>query len=218
MAEWDLDTPPDRPSAKEEIAVSSRQAGEPAAAPSRPDAGAGESRNGSKRRVWSKYPAWIVAGLLLVLVGALAGFFIARSQWASDSAELVEVREELAAVRSALTLAEERNWMYYRKTEALTAQLEEALAGGATTTSTTMPGPVAAGTFGDGVYLVGEDIQPGVYDGAVTGEAGYWARLKATDGMVSSIVANGLPRGPFVLTIVESDRAVELRGVVITAR
>ena len=218
MAEWDLDTPPDRPSAKEEIAVSSRQASEPAAAPSRPDAGAGESRNGSKRRVWSKYPAWIVAGLLLVLVGALAGFFIVRSQWASDSAELVEVREELAAVRSALTLAEERNWMYYRKTEALTAQLEEALAGGATTTSTTMPGPVAAGTFGDGVYLVGEDIQPGVYDGAVTGEAGYWARLKATDGMVSSIVANGLPRGPFVLTIVESDRAVELRGVVITAR
>jgi hypothetical protein len=35
---------------------------------------------------------------------------------------------------------------------------------------------------------------------------------------VGSIIANALPRGPFVLTIIESDKAVELRGVVITAR
>ncbi|MBN1629659.1 MAG: hypothetical protein JW990_07845, partial [Thermoleophilia bacterium] len=157
MDEWDLDTPPDRLPAKEEIAASSRQVNNAVAAPSRPAVGTDEPRNGSKRRAWSQYPAWIAAGLMLVLVGALAGFFIARSQWVSDTAELTEVREELAAVRSALTLAEERNWTYYRKTEALTAQVEEALAG-STATSTSLPGPVAAGTFDDGVYSVGEDI------------------------------------------------------------
>jgi hypothetical protein len=32
------------------------------------------------------------------------------------------------------------------------------------------------------------------------------------------IIANGIPSGPFVLTIVVSDKAVELRGVRLTAR
>ena len=57
-----------------------------------------------------------------------------------------------------------------------------------------------------------------LFDLGAWDQAGYWARLKATDGIVSSIVANGLPRGPFVLTVVESDKAVELRGVELTAR
>ena len=68
------------------------------------------------------------------------------------------------------------------------------------------------------MYLVGEDIEPGVYDGVVVKEQGHWARLKGTDGMVSQIIANGIVRGPFVLTIVQSDVAVELRGVILTAR
>ena len=81
-----------------------------------------------------------------------------------------------------------------------------------------LPVPGPAGTYGDGIYLVGVDIVPGTYEGAVTGEVGYWARLKGTDGVVGSIITNALPRGPFVLTIIKSDKAVELRGVVITAQ
>jgi hypothetical protein len=72
--------------------------------------------------------------------------------------------------------------------------------------------------FRDGVYLVGEDIAAGTYDGAVEGETGYWARLEATDGSTSAIIANAIVRGPFVLTIYVGDRAVELRGVTLTAR
>lgn len=183
-----------------------------------PAVGVHPPADGPKRRRWSRLTGWIVAALVLVLIGALAGFFIARSQWASDSVELAEARDELAAVKSALAHAEERNWTYYRKTQALAAQLEgkSAEAPGSGSTIVTSPAPV--GTYGDGVYLVGEDISPGTYNGSVTGEAGYWARLKGTDGLVSSIIANALVRGPFVLTVVESDRAVELRGVVITAR
>jgi len=73
-------------------------------------------------------------------------------------------------------------------------------------------------TYGDGVYLVGEDIEPGVYDGVVVKEQGYWARLEGTDGMASQFIANGIVRGPFILTIVQSDVAVELRAVILTAR
>lgn len=73
----------------------------------------------------------------------------------------------------------------------------------------------AANTFTDGIYLVGEDIKPGTYRGTVTSSmgTGYWARLRDTDGGVNSIIANGLPGGPFVLTIKPTDKAVELTGV-----
>jgi hypothetical protein len=47
---------------------------------------------------------------------------------------------------------------------------------------------------------------------------GYWARLKDNDGLVSSIVTNGLPQGPFVLAVTESEKAIELRGVELNAR
>lgn len=76
----------------------------------------------------------------------------------------------------------------------------------------------AANTFSDGVYLVGEDIKPGTYRGVVDDDMGYWARLKATDGSLDSIIANALPQGPFVITIKSSDVAVELTGVTITRK
>ncbi len=71
----------------------------------------------------------------------------------------------------------------------------------------------AANTFTSGVYLVGTDIPPGTYRGTVTGGTGYWARLRDTSGGMNSIIANGLPSGPFVLTIQSGDNAVELRDL-----
>ena len=173
-----------------------------------------------KRRRIVTLLGWIAAGLAILIVGALIGFFISRSQADSATADLVEAQKELGLVEKALSQAEERNWNYYRENEALMKQIEDLQSGGQpgqTTTSTTAPSG-AGRVYGDGIYMVGEDISIGTYDGVVVGEQGYWARLKATDGIVSSIVANGLPRGPFVLTVVESDKAVELRGVELTAR
>ncbi len=57
-----------------------------------------------------------------------------------------------------------------------------------------------------------------MYDGVVNGSIGYWARLKGTDGAIASIIENGIPKGPFVLTIESADKAVELRGVTLTER
>ena len=185
-----------------------------------PGAAAAEGPRTAKpgRRTKLRLLGWVGAGLLLLMVGALAGYFIARSQLESDSERLVETQYQLSLVEKAVAHAEERNWLYYRQTESLKAQLEHAQSGGMQSTSTTTTIPGAAKTWSDGVYLVGEDIAPGTYDGVISGEVGYWARLKSTDGVIGAIITNGLPRGPFVLTIIESDNAVELRGVVITAR
>lgn len=166
---------------------------------------------------------WMAVALLLLLVGVLVGFFIARSQAADDRAALSEARAELSQVRSALAQSEDRNWTYYRENGALRAELEQARSGGPDSPSTTVPGVSGPGegpdaVYGDGVFMVGDDISPGTYDGVLTDKVGYWARLKGTDGSIGSIIANALIRGPFVLTIQPGDEAVELRGVEIHGR
>jgi hypothetical protein len=69
---------------------------------------------------------------------------------------------------------------------------------------------VKAGTLpGDGVFLVGSDIQPGEYRTSPEGGLCYWARLSGTSGDFDEIIANGNPTGPTVVTIEDSDYAFE---------
>lgn len=69
---------------------------------------------------------------------------------------------------------------------------------------------VEKGTIpGTGIYLVGDDIQPGTYRGDGSSEYCYWARLLGTSGSLDDIIANGNPGGPTVVTISESDVAFE---------
>lgn len=80
---------------------------------------------------------------------------------------------------------------------------------------TAAPAPVAAG-IGEGVYVVGPDIEPGTYrtDGPGNGAFPYcyWARLKDTTGSFEAIIANGNPQGPATVTIKKGDGAFETSG------
>lgn len=69
----------------------------------------------------------------------------------------------------------------------------------------------AASTFGNGVYVVGSDIEPGTYrtDG---GSNCYWARLSGLGGGFEDIIANGLPDGPATVEIRPGDEAFESSG------
>lgn len=73
-----------------------------------------------------------------------------------------------------------------------------------------------AGSFSDGVYVVGEDIEPGTYKTAGPDSSVfpmcYWARLKDTSGDFASIITNGNPQGQATVTIKSSDGAFETRG------
>ncbi|MFU8891163.1 MAG: hypothetical protein ACNA76_05830 [Anaerosomatales bacterium] len=173
--------------------------------PQEPAPGASGHRDalpGRPRRIGIPLVAVLVAGTLLVGIGV--GYSIALSQVRESTAEASLAREDLERLARAHAALQERNWMLY-------LQVEEA--------RTAEPGdepPVSAGVFTDGTYRVGPDIEPGTYLGEVNGEFGYWARLRNTTGIVSGIIANDIVRGPFVLTIVQSDTAVELRGVTLT--
>lgn len=61
---------------------------------------------------------------------------------------------------------------------------------------------------GDGVFLVGKDIQPGTYrnDGS---NGCYWARLSGTSGTLGDILANDNVVGQAVVTIASSDVAFQ---------
>jgi hypothetical protein len=229
MDDWELDSPTSKKASSlqsDPAVASASPAGaksepQPSAVAAEPAVESDTPRVPASARRGRRVPlAWVAAGLALLLVGVLVGFLIARSQAGDDEVELAQARQELSAVREALSQAEERNWDYYRENEALKVEVENLEPGNLVSTPRTVDfdDVVTPGTYGDGIYLVGEDIAVGTYDGVVVGAQGYWARLKGTDGLVSQIVANAIPRGPFVLTIVESDKAVELRGVRLTAR
>lgn len=63
---------------------------------------------------------------------------------------------------------------------------------------------------GSGVYLVGEDIQPGTYRMVLEGsDRCYWARLAGTSGELGDIIANDNVSGQAIVTIGEGDVAFE---------
>ena len=160
----------------------------------------------SKRTTpWASIALIVVALVAGIVIGAVIGATVN----AEDADEILATEAETERLQAAVTNAEERMWKLYREREALQAELEDA-------PSSQTPGREPAGTLGDGIYLVGEDIMPGEYAGRPTADVGYWARLKSTDGTVNSIIANGVVTGPLVIEVIESDRALELRGVEIT--
>lgn len=73
------------------------------------------------------------------------------------------------------------------------------------------PPPIVSGQFGDGQYVVGSDIQPGMYR-APGGDRCYWARLSGFSGGIDDIIANGIPNGAAIIEIASTDRGFETRG------
>jgi len=68
----------------------------------------------------------------------------------------------------------------------------------------------AAEIPGDGVFLVGKDIQPGTYrsDGK-DNTLCYWARLSDTTGELGDIIANGNADGQAIVKIDPRDKAFQ---------
>lgn len=149
----------------------------------------------------------IALAVVGLVIGMAIGYAVAASHSRATIDELARVRQDLETLSSAHETLQERNGILYLEAERLRSARE--------TRTARLREP---GVFTDGIYEVGEDIEPGTYDGTVAAEAGYWARLKSTTGMLSSIITNDVVRGPFVLTINTADAAVELRGVTLTAR
>ena len=80
------------------------------------------------------------------------------------------------------------------------------------TSATVVPStrPTAALTgesneFGDGTFVVGEDIEPRTYRARVPSPGCYWARLSGFGGYAGDVIANEATGAPTVVTISASD-------------
>jgi hypothetical protein len=85
------------------------------------------------------------------------------------------------------------------------------------TTPSAQPAPQAtAKSFGDGVYRVGVDIQPGLYKATVTSGMGYWARLSGPDTANDVITNDVKERGTMYLRVRSTDKYIEIVGTTFT--
>jgi hypothetical protein len=67
--------------------------------------------------------------------------------------------------------------------------------------------------FGDGSWVVPQDVKPGIYRARDPGPNCYWQRVKNFRGGLNSIIANGLAiGGPIVIEVKRSDAGVESNG------
>ena len=66
--------------------------------------------------------------------------------------------------------------------------------------------------FGDGTFVVGQDIQPGTYRTQVASPGCYYARLSGFGGTIGDIIANANTDAPAIVTISASDKGFESVG------
>ncbi len=79
------------------------------------------------------------------------------------------------------------------------------------TTQAEKPKPKASTTIpGDGTFLVGRDIKPGLY--RTSGGSCYWERERDLKGGVHSIIANDNTSGPTTVQIRSTDKAFKTSG------
>jgi uncharacterized protein YlxW (UPF0749 family) len=161
------------------------------------------------------------AGSVLVVLAA-AGGFAAGNQQGGDRAgaaeersaelasEVKSLREDVSEAKNTAREAEddlasvaaqyEQTLQAMESQQAELAAREQAVA--------VAEAKKAASTFpGDGVYLVGDDVQPGTYK-SEGGTACYWERQSA-DG---DIIDNYIGSGPTVVTIAPSDFSIEVNN------
>jgi len=86
-----------------------------------------------------------------------------------------------------------------------------------TSTPVQPPTPTAVptttpGTFGDGKFVIGQDIGPGTYRAANPSQGCYWERLSGFSGEFGDIIANNFTAAPDVVTIAPSDVGFSSEG------
>lgn len=185
-----------------------------------PDPFAGPAASTSRRPAWMSRirGRWLTAatGIVALLIGVAIGVATGsgtRSDLASTKKQLADAQQTLGTVVPAAEAEAKRNAQVYiasqqadldkRKQELdQTATTQQARQAQLDTQRQELDAATAAAKAseitGNGVYVVGTDIQPGTYKTA-GGTRCYWKKFSLTDDR--DIIANDLPGGPTTVTI-----------------
>ncbi len=174
---------------------------------------------------WKRLPGW-ARGSLIAFLGFFLGFaaaapnqeevdkaksitakeqsiyaaaYVKRDAAAAEQKELLDGMSELEETADEKQAEAKARELKARRT---LAKLRREIRGARTT--------ISKSTFeGEGMYLVGDDIEPGTYK-AESSSGCYWARLASGD--TSDIVDNDNVDGPAVITVAAGDYAVQVSG------
>lgn len=173
----------------------------PVQSPAEPAAAGTVTRQRWYARRWVQVTAAGVLGLVLgSAAGGSGGSGVTQAQLDAARAETVKAQQDAATAKTqAETALATRQAALDARNAALDAR-EKKVSG--------LEAAAKANQFeGDGVYIVGQDVQPGTYKSA-GGDTCYWAR-KTKNG---EIIDNHLGAGPTVVVIKASDFSIEARG------
>jgi len=141
-----------------------------------------------------KLPKWlIVSGLVfLIILCAIISFSTQKNEISEQTPDMNQLSTQIAAT-------------LYAQVSPTLESIQEA-AYPAETSSTANQNLINAGT-----YLVGSEIQPGIYKGESLNKSCYWARLKDLSGEFDAILANDISTGQFYVEVKNTDFAFETR-------
>jgi hypothetical protein len=171
-------------SPSERIAMASTQAAapQPAAAPGASPA----------KPLWQRW--WFITGAVLILLAAIGSTL--------DGTPEVEAGATTTSTEVPSSTTED-------ETTTTSAESTTSSSPTSTSTTTTLAGPEIV--FGDGLQIVGEDVQAGIYEtGLIDGTFGcYWERLSGLSGSFDELIANNNAVVHDVVEIKASDTAFD---------
>ena len=164
---------------------------------------------GAEEEEPSSRPWWLIAVVLALLVVLLIAFCgDGEEAGTSSTTTLPGTATSAPATTTATTLSPTTTAAPGSPTTApanttTTADVATTTTAAPTTTATTLPEPA----FGAGTHVVGEDVQPAVYEtGIVEGlRSCYWERLSGLSGQLEDIIANGNVANHDVVEIMDGD-------------
>jgi len=161
-------------------------------------------------------PLWatVVIGVVALFIGIGAGAGGKKDQTSAGSATATVTVTKSAAAAAPVAAAAAPA----AATVTVTANpAPVTVTATATATETAAaPAPSSPTGFGDGTYIVGTDIKPGLYK--TTGPASsdfpncYWERDRDLDGGLNSIIDNDNTKGQTTVKIASTDKAFKTTG------
>lgn len=165
----------------------------------------------SPKAIWKRWYFWVGAIVVVVVVAAIAG---GAGNRAEESAGSTSTPSETTAAGSGTTTTTMAASTTTPATATTSTATTSTVAGTSTTSpTTTVPQPTTTTearpepVFGEGLWLVGEEIGPGLYQTLGGVDSCYWERLSGLSGELDDIIANGIATGQEIVEIDPSDVA-----------
>jgi hypothetical protein len=154
---------------------------------------------------------WVLGGLALLILVLLLAFCGDDGETGTSSTTTTTLAGSTTSVPATTTTAPATTTTAPATTTTAAPTTTTTAAATTTTVAPTTTSSLPEPAFGSGTQIVGEDVQPGVYEtGIVTGLVGCeWERLSGTSGAPEEVIAGGEVANHDVVEVMADDAAFD---------